>query len=183
MRFAHAQTKEANGGIQLNQLLLDPIRHNTWAMKELIAFCIDLNLSAEQLERPGVGTYGGILSTLNHVIRSDAGYLEDLVGRAPGWTESAEDTDLDGLKSRAEETGDLWEEFLTRPMDPERVIVVDNDENETHAGIFIAQALNHGTLHREQVCGTLAGLGVEAPDLQVWEYAWATKRLRRRAVP
>lgn len=164
----------------MNELLLDPIRHNTWAMKELIGFCREQRLTIDQLNTPGVGTYGGILPTLNHVLRSDAGYLENLVGRR-AWAEDAADTGLEGLASRATATGELWEELLTRPIDPERVIIVDDDQNETHAGVFIAQALNHGTLHREQVCGTLAKLGIEPPDLQVWEYAWAAQRLRRRA--
>jgi uncharacterized damage-inducible protein DinB len=72
----------------MNELLHDPIRHNSWATKHLLSFCRDSNLTAEQLSTPGVGTYGSILATLNHLIRSDAGYLENLIGRAPAWTDA-----------------------------------------------------------------------------------------------
>lgn len=159
----------------MNELLLDPIRHNNWATKQLVAFCRDLNLADEQLATPGVGTFGGILATLNHVIRSDASYLRALLGTDRGRYEG--DTDLEGLAVRAEETERLWEQLLSEPIDVERVIVVDDGANEVRAGVFLAQALNHANHHREQVCAILTGLGIDAPDIQAWEYAWATGRL------
>jgi hypothetical protein len=36
--------------------------------------------------------------------------------------------------------------------------------------------------HREQVCAILTGFGIEPPDIQAWEYAWATGRIWDRAV-
>ena len=47
----------------LNDLLFDPIRHNNWATGSLIEFCRAQNLTADQLDVTGVGTYGGILAT------------------------------------------------------------------------------------------------------------------------
>ena len=40
------------------------------------------------------------------------------------------------------------------------------------------QALHHMSIHGEQVCAFLTALGVEAPDLQPWEYADRTGRSR-----
>jgi hypothetical protein len=34
--------------------------------------------------------------------------------------------------------------------------------------------------HREQICAILTSLGIEAPDIQPGEYAWATGRIWER---
>ncbi|WP_336245617.1 hypothetical protein [Nonomuraea sp. SYSU D8015] len=73
--------------------------------------------------------------------------------------------------------------MLAKPIDVERVIVVDSGLREVRAGIFVAQALNHANHHREQVCAILTGLGIQPPDLQAWDYAWATGRIRDRDRP
>jgi len=163
--------------LDVNDVLLDPVRHNSWATRRLVAFCRDLGLAQERLTIAGVGTFGGILATLNHVIRSDASYLHALLGRHPAWLEDDGDTDLEGLAKWAAETEKLWEELLAKPIDVHRVIVVDGGANEVRTGIFLAQALNHANHHRAQVCAILTGLGVQPPDIQAWEYAWATGRL------
>ena len=64
-----------------------------------------------------------------------------------------------------------------KPIDVERVIVVDNGTRKTRVGIFLAQAINHANHHREQVCAILTGFGIEPPDIQAWEYAWVTGRI------
>jgi uncharacterized damage-inducible protein DinB len=161
----------------MNDVLLDAIRHNNWATRRLVTFCLDAALTNEQLTTSGIGTYGGILATLNHLVASDASYLAALLGSE---RTAAKDTDVAGLAMRAAETEKLWEQLLSRPIDVEHVLVVDDGANEVHAGIFLAQALNHGNHHREQVCAILTGLGIEPTDVQAWEYAWATGRLRER---
>lgn len=161
----------------LNDLLHDPIRHNTWATGSLIRFCHDRNLTAEQLEITGVGTYGGILATLDHIVRCDGGYLRRIVDRPLAWVDGEPAADLETLDRWNAEAGALWEVFLTQPIDVERVIIVDNNTRGTRVGIFIAQAINHANHHREQVCAILTGLGIEPPDIQAWEYAWTTNRI------
>ena len=74
----------------------------------------------------------------------------------------------------------MWEELLSRPIDVDRVIEVDHGLHEVRAGIFLAQALHHANHHRAQVCAMLKGLGVQPPDIQAWEYAWACGRLWER---
>jgi uncharacterized damage-inducible protein DinB len=164
----------------VNDVLLDSVRHNNWATRRLVAFCRDLGLAEERLTTAGVGTFGGILATLNHVIKSDTSYLRALLGKAPAWLKDDGDTDLENLAKRAEETERLWEELLANPIDVDRVIVVDRGANEVRAGIFLAQALNHANHHRAQVCAILRLLGVQPPDIQAWEYAWASGRLWER---
>ncbi|MEV0613689.1 DinB family protein [Nonomuraea sp. NPDC050404] len=161
----------------MNEILLDSIRHNNWATKRLIEFCQDQNLSAEQLDVRGVGTFGGILSTLHHIVTCDGSYVRRLADTDLAWVDRGEDTDLRELHVWASEAEQVWEELLAKPIDVERVIVVDDGAREVHAGIFIAQAVNHANHHREQVCAILTGLGIQPPDIQAWEYAWATGRI------
>ncbi|MEQ4715542.1 DinB family protein [Nonomuraea sp. B19D2] len=161
----------------MNEVLLDAIRHNNWATKRLVEFCLDQNLSAEQLEVRGVGTFGGILSTLHHIIEADGSYVRRLAETELAWVDSDEHFDLQKLLIWASEAEQLWEELLAKPIDVERVVIVDNGTREVRGGIFVAQALNHANHHREQVCAVLTGLGIEPPDIQAWEYAWATGRI------
>ena len=161
----------------MNGALLEAFRHNAWATRHLLVFCRDL--PPEQLATGAPGTYGTILDTFHHIIRADASYLRRLAGSGPAWGDDS--ADLDELVARAEETQQGWEEYLARPDDADRVLVVDDGKNEVRAGIFIAQALHHGNAHREQICAGLTGSGIEPPDIQPWEYAWATGRLWERS--
>ncbi|HEY4027587.1 MAG TPA: DinB family protein [Candidatus Dormibacteraeota bacterium] len=161
-----------------NEALLEAFRHNTWATRQLLAFCRDL--SEEQLTTPVTGTYGGIVATFNHIVQTDGGYLRRLAGSAPASQDGDESADLDELDARVEETGKAWERFLSEPVDAERVIVVAQGASEVRAGVFIAQALHHGNAHREQICAILTAAGIEPPDVQAWGYAVATGRLWER---
>jgi uncharacterized damage-inducible protein DinB len=116
----------------VNEALLEAFRHNAWATKQLLEFC--RGLSAEQLTAPGMGTYGGILETFNHIVLSDGRYLRRLAGSGPPWVDSdggmdpgdvdPESVDIDQLQSRVEETEKLWEGLLSEPFDAERVIIL-----------------------------------------------------------
>jgi uncharacterized damage-inducible protein DinB len=118
-----------------------------------------------------------MLSTLRHIIVSDGSYIRRLAESALAWVDSDEDADLQKLHGWASEAEQLWEQVLAKPIDVERVVVVDNGTREVRAGIFVAQALNHANHHREQVCAILTGLGIEPPDIQAWGFAWATGRI------
>jgi uncharacterized damage-inducible protein DinB len=157
--------------------LYDPIRHNNWATKSLTQFVREQNLTAEQLEVTGVGTFGGILATLDHIIRCDGSYVRRLADNPLTFVDAPDTPDLETLERWNDEAGAVWEEFLSKPIDVERVIIVDNETRGTRVGIFIAQAINHANHHREQVCAILTGFGIEPPDIQAWEYAWKTERI------
>ena len=163
----------------MNEILFDAVRHNAWATRRLIAFCQAQDLTEEQLvEVTGVGTFGGILATLHHIVTCDGSYVRRLTERDLGWADStSEGVDLATLAEWAADAEQIWEGVLAGPIDVERVVVVDDGLRACRAGIFIAQALNHANHHREQVCAILTGLGIEPPDIQAWEYAWATGRI------
>ncbi|ADB35572.1 DinB family protein [Kribbella flavida DSM 17836] len=161
----------------MNDVLVDAVRHNNWATKRLIGFCREQGLSVEQLEVTGVGTYGGILATLEHVVRCDGSYVRRLAQRELEFVDSAETPDFELLARWNDVAGAVWEQVLGGPIEVERVVIVDNGTRGTRAGIFIAQALNHANHHREQVCAILTGFGIGPPDIQAWEYAWQTGRI------
>ncbi|HYF10884.1 MAG TPA: hypothetical protein VEC09_01130, partial [Actinomycetota bacterium] len=51
-----------------------------------------------------------------------------------------------------------------------------DDGSETHAprGIRLAQAVHHGTDHRSQTCTALTTLGIEPPEIDVWDFGLVT---------
>ena len=159
----------------MNEQLLDSFRHNSWATRQLVNFCRPL--TKEQLTTPGVGTFGGILATLNHIVTCDGRYVRRLAHVELEWADGDDTDDFDQLEGWVDEVADLWEKVLAEPIDTEAVIVVDNGAYGTRTGIFFAQAINHANHHREQVCAILTGFGIQPPDIQAWEYAWHTGRI------
>lgn len=163
-----------------NALALESFRHNAWATRRLIEVCRPL--TAEQLEATGVGTFGDIPRTLEHIVLSDADYARGAARYAGvetdmAWTSGPHTRDLEVLDGRAAQAAQVWEQALTTDVDVEREIPLDGGEHACRLGVLYAQAINHANHHREQVCAILTGLGVEAPDIQAWEYGWQTGRV------
>lgn len=167
----------------MNEVLIDAFRHHAWATKTLIGFCRDL--TTEQLTATAPGAYGGLAETIDHLIGSDGWYRSLLAGEEPAWLD--EDTlDLDELERRAEEMRVFWETWLSEPVDPEREIVdrtEDGRPQRIKVGMLIAQILNHGNDHRDQVCTILTAIGVSPPELDAWAYGYATGRVRIEPAP
>ena len=173
----------------MNEALRYFCRHNVWASRTLLERC--RSLTDEQLSAPAVASYGTIIETFRHLVMSDAGYLRALGGPETPWLSDyqraldqvaepwndgpMEDGDLDELERRIDQTAGLWETLLdTEEFDAARVRTLDSGTYECPAGIVMAQAFHHGSLHREQICAMLTALGVESPDLQPWAFADAT---------
>jgi uncharacterized damage-inducible protein DinB len=88
-------------------------------------------------------------------------------GERPDWVENREDTtDLDELERRADENAEVWERFLSRPLEAAKLIILDQGAYEAEQSVLVVQALHHGNAHREQICAILTGLGIEPPDIQ-----------------
>ncbi len=165
----------------MSTALVDPLRHNAWATRELIAFC--RGLRPEQLQATSEGNYGTILATLQHIIAAEARYRSRLAGATPDWPSDPEETeDLDELGRMAEDMARYWDEFAAGDFDAERVISwvspVSGSLSEAEAGILVAQTLNHGNEHRAQIATILTTIGIEPPHLDGWTYAVATGRFR-----
>ena len=161
--------------------LQEAFRHNSWATKELLSAC--RNLSEDQLSASAPGAYGDILATFNHLARAEAGYARRLTGRTVAWLDrdGDETVDIETLEGRIDELAPIWEDFTSRPVDAEPIIILNQGAYEAHAGVLVAQVLNHGNAHREQICAILTAANIQPPDIQAWAYGEATGRGRSRS--
>ena len=158
----------------MSEILIEAFRHHAWATKELLATC--RSLSAEQLTSPGtaIGTERGILAVFNHIIQADRGYVSRR-GDRPEWVDEERETDsLAELERRADENAEVWEWFLTQPIEPSAIVILDHGAYQAEQSVLVVQALHHGSAHREQISAILTGLEIEPPDIQTWAYAEAT---------
>lgn len=164
-----------------NATLKEAFRHHAWATHELLAFCA--RLPPEQLSQPRpapqAGVHGSILETFDHIVCSDGRYLGALTGHRPDWAdERGLDADLGRLGPLVDEAEAMWMRYLSLPDDAARRVHLDEGTYETLAAVVTAQALHHGSAHREQICAILRDLGLEAPEVQPWDFADATARSR-----
>ncbi len=161
-------------------LLSDAFAHHIWATERLIDECLDL--TPEQLEAPASGTYGSIVDTFRHFVRSDSWYLS-FFRRETAQIDEGAPTSLAELRSVIARNGTAWTEVLAEEVDPDRdVVEVDNGwELHSPVGLRLAHVIQHGTDHRSQVCTALTSFGVTPRQIDLWEFAEATGRTR--AVP
>ncbi|MEX1158462.1 MAG: DinB family protein [Thermomicrobiales bacterium] len=162
----------------MNDGLIDLFQHSAWATREVCRVC--QGLSEAQLEAIAPGTYGSVIATLRHLVSAEAGYCRRLTGDEPVWYERARQSpSLDELAGYTDDLAARWEQFLTVPFDAERMFVIpwhDGTQRNVPAGVYLAQALHHGCEHRTQIFTILSSLGVETPDLGLWDYSEITNR-------
>lgn len=154
-------------------ILLTAVRHNCWANVELIEFCA--KLAPEQLEWTIDGTYGSVHSTLHHIVGAEHGYLHGLTGEFPPMGALTPDriVPLDELKDRAQSNAARIERALAEEKDPERMIKRPSGAVAA-ARVIASQFIHHGSDHRAQIGSILGAHGVEAPNLDVWQYGRST---------
>ncbi len=147
-------------------MLTDAFAHHVWATLRLADVC--LTLTPEQLATAVPGTYGSIIDTMRHLVGSDAWDLFV----ASGDRSSVIDDDQMGLaelRTAMKSNGVAWSRLLAQDLEPDAILreVDDDDGFERHLpmGIQLAQALNHGTDHRSQICTALTALGVAPPAI------------------
>jgi len=150
--------------------LADAFAHHVWATLRLIEICEAL--PEEQMQATAAGTYGSIIETVRHLVASDRGYLTVM---SAGRVERVDEERLTLADARAimVEDGAEWSRVVAELDDPDTIVVrqrPDGSANRSPAGIRLAQALHHGTDHRSQICTILTTLGVEPPDIDVWEF-------------
>jgi uncharacterized damage-inducible protein DinB len=117
------------------------------------------------------------VETFDHIVCSDGRYLGALTGRRPTWAyERGLSSDLGDLAAWVDAAEALWSDFLSLPDNAARKVFLDDGTYETHAAIVTAQALHHGSAHREQICAILRDFGLDPPEVQPWDFADATGR-------
>ncbi|MBA2718469.1 MAG: hypothetical protein H0U52_04370 [Chloroflexi bacterium] len=158
-------------------LLSDAFGHHVWATIRVFDACLALEPAPLDTNVPG--TYGSIIDTLRHLVGADCGYLSSLNG---GRTSEIEEDQLDlpALRAHMEANGPEWAAIVAQDLDPEADVVRHRDDGtDSHAplGIRLAQVLHHGTDHRSQICTALTSLGIEPPEIDVWDFADQAGRL------
>jgi uncharacterized damage-inducible protein DinB len=152
-------------------ILSDAFAHHIWASLRVLDACAGLDEA--QLASTVPGTYGSILDTLRHLVDGDVFYLDILRGGAPEPFDK-DTSDIPTLRAIMAGHDPVWQDLVAGDLDPAVDIVEHEDSGyDTHAplGIRLAQALYHGTDHRSQVCTALTALGIEPPEVEVWELA------------
>jgi len=151
-------------------LLADAFEHHLWATLRIIDAC--LTLDREQLGTVVPGTYGSILDTVRHIVGADRSYLHTLSGgRVPRIDEDG--MELPDLRATMAGNEVVWSGVLAKDPESEAVLVREREDGSaTRApiGIRLAQALQHGTDHRSQICTALTTLGIQPPDIDVWDF-------------
>ena len=158
-------------------LLHDAFAHHVWATLRVLDVCA--GLSRDQLGAAAPGTYGSIIDTLRHVAAADSSYLFVLTGGRVQPIDE-ERMELAELRSSIERFGEAWMELVAGDLDPMAPLVRHRDDGSSTTaptGIRLAQALHHGTDHRSQICTTLTTLGIEPPEIDVWDYGLADGRV------
>ena len=157
--------------------LTDAFGHHAWATLGVLDVCA--GLSPEQLDTAVPGTYGSILDTLRHTVGADASYLFVLTrGQRPAIDEDV--MDIAQLRREMEIDADAWSALVAVELDPDEMLVRRRDDgSQTTAsrGVRLAQALHHGTDHRSQICTALTALGIQPPEIDVWDFAYSQGRV------
>jgi uncharacterized damage-inducible protein DinB len=151
-------------------LLADAFDHHVWAT--LVVLDQLAPLTDDQLATTIPGTYGTIVDTARHLVGADRWYLFTLT---KGEVEEIEEGTMDiaALRAAMEPDGAHWQALLASGPDPDEQFVLRESDGESHAtwGVRLAQAIHHGTDHRSQLCTGLTSLGIEPPEIDVWEWA------------
>ena len=151
--------------------------HHLWATRGLIEHLEAL--PEAELDAAIPGTYGGIASTLTHLVDADGRYLLRLEQSTLPPYEDRGAMPLADLRRELDEHARRWSEALDR-LEAETLQAritgrEDYPEVPSAEGLLLAQAIHHGDDHRTQICSTLGALAREVPDLDVWAF-WAEQR-------
>jgi uncharacterized damage-inducible protein DinB len=145
------------------------LRHNAWANKTLLEFCAALEPAA--LDLSAAGTYGTLHGTLQHIVGGEQFYIRLLTGEVLGKpVRKTERRTLDDLIAIAALTGARAIDVAASD-DVARVIAPGDDQ--TTAGIVLAQLVHHGNEHRAHAATILGSHDRPTPKIGAWSYGIA----------
>lgn len=157
--------------------LLRIFGHNLWANRLIVAACVDLG--PEQLGTSVAGTYGQLGATLAHLAAAEAGYVWrfDQNQDRFRWDDEDPVPPVSTLAGVLEETGARFVELAaTTPDDLVVSYLSQGKEQRRPAWVLLGQVIDHGREHRTHAATILTQLGIEPPDMDMWEYGLAVER-------
>ena len=102
-------------------LLGDTFAHHIWATERLIDACAAL--PPEQLKTPAPGTYGSIIDTYRHLVRSDSWYLSFFRRESTAPIDRKAEMSLAELRAMMTRNGTAWMDLLAGEIDPDADVV------------------------------------------------------------
>jgi len=152
----------------MTSVLLELVRHKTWATAKLIELCDSLDPALADATSPG--TYGTIRQTLVHLVNADRSYFRRISGEEPWDRMDEQTTDLQTVAQRFLEIAPRWELLAQDASLADRDLFYPKGEVVKAAAVF-AQSIHHGDAHRAHVLSILGARGIEVPELDLWEFA------------
>lgn len=150
--------------------------HNNWANQKIIQACASLT-DAQLDADPTSATYGSIRKTLVHMASSQKGYLRELTLPLDERRDPIRLTIADVEESMR----DSGETLLALVHDPSKMYpttpLLTPDDYTVEPWVLLLQIINHATEHREQIKSMLTALGITPPNIDGWNYGFATNAL------
>ena len=157
-----------------NDFLVKLFEHNNWANQKIIEVCS--TLSDEQLDaEPHSVTKGNIRETLEHLVKSQRGYLALLT--LPPEERPTTPLAFNELQESARVSGEGLVAVAKGERTPLQNPLQTRDNYHVDPFVVMVQIINHATEHREQIKSMLTALGVTPPEIDGWDYGLATNTL------
>ena len=160
-------------------LLVEFFRHNTMMNRRLVEAC--RRLPAEQLGATAAGTFGSIGATLVHIANAEVGYAARLLdSERPEPLPEEPFPGFAALEERLARGDAHLEEAAAQARQERKVQVTGDDPPGTWwmpVSLFLLQAVNHGMEHRSQIATILTQLGIEPPEMDGWNYFFASGQM------
>ena len=157
-----------NSPSTMTSVLLELVRHKTWATRKLVELCQSLDPALVDATSPG--TYGTIRQTLVHLVNADRNYFRRISGEEPWARIDEQTTELQTVAARFLEIATQWESLAQETSVADRDLFYPKGEVVKGAAVF-AQSIHHGDAHRAHVLSILGSHGIDVPELDLWEYA------------
>ena len=145
------------------------LEHNNWANSELLDACEAL--ADFQLDfQPQLVVRGTIRDTLQHLVTSqeDYAWMATKFDHPPDRPEPLSFTALREVAARSGQALVSLASNASEEFAQSRIELTDGYKVELW--VFIVQAINHATEHREQIKGILTSLGIEPPKIDGWRF-------------
>jgi len=157
-----------------NEYLIKLFEHNNWSNAKIIEACYAL--TDEQLEaEPHSVTKGNIRETLTHLVKSQRGYLSLLM--LPPEQRPTTPLSFAELEESARISGDGLLALARGERAPLLNPLQTRDGYYVDPWVVMVQIINHATEHREQIKSMLTALGITPPEIDGWDYGFATNTL------
>jgi uncharacterized damage-inducible protein DinB len=153
--------------------LVEFVRYNNWANQQVLLTC--QKLSDSQLAATMVGAYGTIRDTLEHILRSEAGYAGLLTGSRPQPPFKWEDRPgPNEMAAYADQVAQALLEAAYRLGPTDRVYQEWQGKKIGYEALAVfIQIINHGIEHRTNITTILSNAGQPAPEPDGWGYLWS----------